>query len=67
MADLDFEQVEITGMFVVAYSARCVLEWDHQIKIGQRAFKVQRKDNPMLPVSGAVCQDCAKRLSKAKK
>lgn len=63
---IDSDQVEVTAIFIVAYPARCALDWDHKIKIGTRAGKIRRKDNPMLPLAGSACQDCLKWLSKAK-
>lgn len=63
---LDPDQVEVIATFIVAYPATCAIDWDHKVKVGQRAGKLARKDNPMIPVPGSACQDCLTWLPKAK-
>lgn len=58
-----WDRYEIVGRaFESQYSGRCTLDPDHKIKRGDRVARIQRKDNPMLPVSGVVCKNCVSDL-----
>lgn len=67
MNQVDPDEVEIYATFVVSYPARCRINWDHRIKMGEKAGKLQYKKNPMIPIAGSACQSCMKEISKAKK
>lgn len=60
MSDLEiWERYELVGgTFEARYPARCTLDYEHKIKRGDRVAKIQRKDNPMLPVPGIACKNC---------
>ncbi len=58
---------EVVGRaFEAKYKGYCAINYDHKIKLGQRVARVQRKDNPMIPVSGVACSECIRILPKAR-
>lgn len=58
-----YDRYEIVGRtFESQFSGRCTLDPEHKIKRGQRVARVQRKDNPMLPVGGVACRLCIDEL-----
>lgn len=58
---------EIVGRaFEAKYKGRCTINYDHVIKMGSRVAKVQRQDNPMIPVAGVACEKCIRLLPKAR-
>lgn len=62
----DESEFEIIGrVFEAQYSGVCTINYDHRVKRGDRVAKVQRADNPMLPVSGVACAACVKVLPHA--
>jgi len=65
---LDPEDVfEVVGRaFEAKYKGHCTINYDHKIKMGSRVARVQRKDNPMIPVSGVACSECIRMLPKAR-
>lgn len=74
-ANLDVEEsgedpedlFEVVGRaFEAKYKGHCTINYDHKIKMGSRVAKIQRKDNPMIPVSGVACSECIRMLSKAR-
>ena len=53
------DKYEIVGRtFESQFHGRCTLDRDHKIKRGDRVARIQRKDNPMLPIAGVVCKLC---------
>lgn len=71
--NLDFEEADPEDVFEVVgrafeskYKGHCTLNYDHKIKMGSRVARVQRKDNPMIPVTGVACSDCIRILPKAR-
>lgn len=62
----DVDDFEIIGrVFEAQYHGVCTINYDHKVRRGDRVAKVQRADNPMLPVSGVACKDCVKLLPHA--
>ena len=62
----DPEEFEIVGhTFEAQYNGVCTIDRDHEIKRRDRVAKVQRADNPMLPVSGVACKNCVRILHHA--
>jgi hypothetical protein len=59
----DYER--IGRVFEAQYAGTCTLDWDHKVRRGDRVSKVQRADNPMIPVSGVACASCTKVLPHA--
>jgi hypothetical protein len=66
--DTDSEDLyEVIGRaFETKYKGHCTLNYDHKIKMGSRVARVQRRDNPMIPVPGVACSDCIRMLPKAR-
>jgi hypothetical protein len=63
-AEIEFEV--IGRAFEAKYRGHCTLDYDHKIKMGSRVARVQRRDNPMIPVAGVACSECIRMLPKAK-
>lgn len=58
---------EVIGKaFEAKYKGHCTINYDHKIKMGSRVARIQRQDNPMIPVAGVACSDCIRMLPKAK-
>ena len=58
---------EIVGKsFEAQYKGRCTINYDHVIKLGTKVARVQRQDNPMIPVSGVACAACIRLLPRAR-
>lgn len=54
-----FGRYEVVGRtFESQFHGRCTLDREHKIKRGDRVARIQRTDNPMLPISGVVCKNC---------
>ncbi len=64
--DEDVEYEVIGRAFEAKYKGHCTLNYDHKIKMGARVARVQRQDNPMIPVPGVACSECIRMLPKAK-
>lgn len=59
-------EFEIIGRtFLSQYSGTCTIDRDHEIKRGTKVARVQRADNPMLPISGVACSQCIRTMSHA--
>jgi len=56
----DYEK--IGREFEAAFPSHCALNWDHAVKRGDRVSRIQRADNPMLPVTGVACKTCTKLI-----
>lgn len=64
---LTMEDYEVLGRwFPAQFVGRCTLDYDHKIRLGDKVARVQRTDNPMLPVPGVACEKCLKILPRAK-
>lgn len=62
----DEDEFEIIGrVFDAQFPGHCTIDYDHRIKRGDRVARVQRIDNPMIPVTGVACSACVKVLSHA--
>jgi len=62
----DLEEFEIVGhTFEAQFSGTCTIDRSHEIRRKDRVAKVQRADNPMLPVSGVACKNCVRLLPHA--
>ncbi len=62
----DPAEFEIVGrVFEAQFSGHCTLDYDHKVRRGDRVARVQRADNPMMPISGVACKDCVKILPHA--
>lgn len=60
------EDYEILGrIFEAKFAGHCTIEYDHRIRRGDSVARVQRADNPMLPVAGVACASCVKILPRA--
>jgi hypothetical protein len=64
--DDDIEYELIGRWFNAGFPSHCAIDWEHVIRRNDKVSRVQRADNPMLPVSGVVCTSCMKMLPKAK-
>lgn len=61
------EEFEVQGQpFTTAYRGNCTVDFDHVIKPGEKVARVQRADNPMLPVPGVACHRCIRLMARAK-
>jgi len=61
------EMYEIQGRpFEAQFPGRCNIVWGHKIKYGDEVVRIQRTDNPMMPVGGVACAKCWKTLPRAK-
>lgn len=62
----DETEFEIIGRtFEAQYSGVCTINYDHKVRRGDRVARVQRADNPMLPITGVACASCTKILPHA--
>lgn len=60
---VEFER--IGHSFEAQYGGVCTIDMNHIVKRKTRVSKVQRADNPMLPISGVACASCTKILPHA--
>lgn len=61
-----FEEYEAVGRpFESQFPGHCAVDWDHKVKRGDRVTKIQRADNPLIPVGGVACAKCTKIVPKA--
>lgn len=67
--DLDMEEeYEVLGRpFDSQFPGRCTIDYDHKIRRGDLVARVQRADNPMLPVTGVACGACVRVLPRVKR
>lgn len=62
------EKYEVIGRtFEAQYSGHCTVEYRHRIRRGDTVARVQKADNPMLPVPGVACSLCVKLLPRGKR
>lgn len=54
----------VVQIFRTSYSARCNLEDSHKIKRDDLVGRLQRTDNPLIPVSGIACKHCIKTMKR---
>lgn len=59
------EMYEIVAVFDAQFPSRCRVDYDHKIRVGDRVARLQRSDNPMLPVTGVACSKCYKIIPRA--
>lgn len=58
-------EYEVVGRpFQAQFSGYCAVDYDHRIKRGDRVARIQRADNPMIPVTGVACPMCLRILPK---
>ena len=60
---LEFEAVG--RRFQARYSGSCTINYGHSIRRGDWVTRVQRADNPMIPVSGVACTSCTRSIDHA--
>lgn len=60
------EQYVITATFKAQYKGTCTLDIEHQYKTGDIVGKVERSDNPFLPVAGVACNRCVRSVTHKK-
>lgn len=66
--DDDEPKFEVIGRaFDSQFTGRCTIEYDHRIRRGDLVARVQRADNPMLPVPGVACAACVKVLPRGRR
>lgn len=66
MSDIDYYAYEAIGRrFESQFRGTCTLDYEHKIKRGDRVTRIQRADNPMLPISGVACANCTKLINHA--
>ena len=77
--EIDFEDAEnnyeytedfyerISKPFLSTFSGRCAVDNTHIVKKNTWVARVQRADNPMLPVTGVACATCVKMLRRVSK
>lgn len=64
----DEDEYEIIGrVFEAAFPGHCTIDYEHRVKRGDSVARVQRADNPMLPVTGVACRACTLVLPRAKR
>lgn len=61
----DPAEFEIIVVFDAQFPGVCTIDRDHRIKRGMRVARIQRADNPMIPISGVACSSCLKMLPHA--
>ena len=61
------ERFEILAIFDAQFPGKCIINRDHRIRYGESVARVQRADNPFLPVTGVVCYRCLKMIPRASK
>jgi hypothetical protein len=55
----------VTAVFPSQYKGFCKIDYAHRIKLGDMVGKLEKTDNPMLPVSGVACEKCVRDLPRA--
>lgn len=64
----DEEDFETVGRgFEAQFPGRCAIVYEHKIQRGDLVSRVQRADNPMLPVPGVACKVCTRLIPRAKR
>lgn len=59
-------EYEVLGRpFPAQFKGSCTLNWDHSYKRGDMVARVQRADNPLLPIPGVACAACVRILPRA--
>ena len=58
---------EVLAVFPSQFSGVCTLNMTHKIRRGDFVSKIQRADNPFIPISGVACSMCTRDFPKAKK
>lgn len=61
--NVEFER--IGQPFAGRFNGICAVDSEHRTRRGDMVSRVQRADNPMLPVTGVACKSCTKELPKA--
>lgn len=61
MAEVEYEVVG--HPFPTQFAQFCRVNYTHKIKRGDMVAKIQRADNPMLPVTGVACKVCVRLMS----
>ena len=59
------DEFEIIAVFDAQFNGTCTIDRDHKVKRGTRVSRIQRADNPMIPVAGVACASCTKMLNHA--
>ncbi len=54
------EEYVIVAVFKSQYKGQCNLDDSHFYKFGDFVGKLERTDNPFLPVSGVCCNRCVR-------
>lgn len=58
-------EFEVIAVFDAQFNGVCTIDREHKVKRGTRVGRVQRADNPMIPVQGVACASCVKLLNRA--
>jgi hypothetical protein len=62
-----FEKYVVVAVFKNNYGGGiCTADADHTFKHGDYVGKLERTDNPFLPVSGVCCNRCVKSITHKK-
>lgn len=60
-------EYEVINVFPSQFNGFCTLDFGHKIRRGDRVVKLQRADNPLVPVPGVACKICALDIPRAKR
>lgn len=60
------EDFIVTSTFKAQFKGTCTIDETHSYRAGDIVGKVERTDNPFLPVSGVCCNKCVRSLTHKK-
>lgn len=61
----DWEYETVGRPFEAVYPGRCTIDYSHKVKRGDLVSRVQKSDNPLIPIPGVACKNCTKIYPKA--
>jgi hypothetical protein len=61
MADLTADQLVVSQVFTAQYPGNCKV-CDARYKVGVKVGKLEREDNPFIPVTGVACPRCLRDI-----
>lgn len=60
------EQYVITATFKSQFKGTCAVDDTHLYRSGDYVGKLERSDNPFIPVSGVACNRCVRTITHKK-